>query len=353
MTHKPIFFRLTILLGLLLAGLAGEVRAQTVSPDFQRFGNGFDPVFTVVSDHNGYVWAGTTHGLIRYDSHGSVAYVHDPQDSASLCHNTVNALLCLSDGKGILVGTNQGLSLYDPVSDRFEQVKACAELHIRTLLEHNDSLWVGSSSGLMLLTGYRKDFASCRARKVLDGPHITCSREVDGKAYFGTYNRIYAQNGPGQVQEIAIPLLDRWYSNLVCDIIPSLEVPGTLLLGTEYGLVRFNPATRQSAMLLEDIPVRCFRRCSDGSLWIGTDKGIFVFGPEGRRQHFVHESGNATSIPDNVVSRIHEDDRGNIWIATDHGICMTTRSGFYTFVPLRSITRSNEGLAIRALCKDR
>lgn len=353
MARKTPLISLAILFGLFLYGIPAEGQVQTVGPDFQRLGESLDPVFTVVSDHNGYLWAGTTHGLIRYDSHGSVAYVHDPQDSASLCHNTVNALLCLDDGKGLLVGTNQGLCLYDPVGDRFERIRACGDLHIRTLLEHNDSLWVGSSSGLMLLTGYREGFGSCRAQTILDERHVTCSSVADGRLYFGTYNRIYAQSGPGEVREIAIPLLDRWYSNLVCDITPSPEVPGALLLGTEYGLVRFDPATRQSAMLLRDIPVRCFRRCSDGSLWIGTDKGIFVFGPDGRRQHFVHESGNAASIPDNVVSQIHEDDRGNIWIATDHGICMTTRSGFYTFVPLRSITRSNEGLAIRALCKDR
>lgn len=354
MANRKLMLRaITGILSLVLAVMSGTGTAQTVGPDFQRLDGIFDPVFSVVSDRNGYIWAGSTHGLTRYDSHGAVTYVHDPNDSTSLCHNTVNALLCLSRNGGILVGTNRGLCCYDPVLDHFQRIEACGTRHIRTLLEHNDSLWVGSSSGLMLLTGYDRGFGNCRAKEVLAERHIMCSSEADGAIYFGTYNKIYRRTDKGEVLEVPIPLLNRWYSNLVYDIIPSQEIPGTLLLGTEYGLVRFNPETHQTRMELEDIPVRCFMRCSDGSLWTGTDKGIYVFGPGGLRQHLVHESDNAASISDNVVSRIHEDNRGNIWVATDHGVCMTMQSGFYTFVHLRSITGSNEGLAIRTICKDR
>ena len=338
---------------ILSAAIPGTGSAQSVGPDFQRLDGSFDPVFTVVSDHNGYVWAGTTHGLTRYDSHGSITYVHSESDSTSLCHNTVNTLLCMDADGGILVGTNRGLCRYDPVRDDFKRIEACGTRHIRTLLEHNDSLWVGSSSGLMLLTGYGNGFEKCRAQEIIGNRHITCCCETDGEIYFGTYNKIYRRTDSGKVDEIPIPFLNRWYSNLVCDITPSREEPGTLLLGTEYGLVRFDPVTRRTKMELEDIPVRCFMQCSDGSLWIGTDKGIYKLGADGQCQHIVHESGNAASISDNVVSRIHEDNRGNIWVATDHGVCMTMQSSFYTFVHLRSITGSNEGLAIRAMCKDR
>lgn len=339
---------------LLFAGIAEQGYSQMIGPDFQQLNGSFDPVFTVTSDRHGYIWAGTTHGLTRYDSHGSVTYTHDEHDPSSLCHNTVNALLRMEDGRGgILAGTNRGLCLYDPEHDNFEEIEACGTRHIRALLQHNDSLWVGSSSGLMLLTGYGEGFGTAHAEEVLRERHIACCSEADGMLYFGSYNKIYQRAADGTVREIDIPFFDRWHSNLVCDIISAGDGEGTLLLGTEYGLVRFNPTTLRTSIDLEDIPVRCFMRCSDGSLWTGTDKGIYVIGPDGGKRHIMHESGNASSISDNVVSRIHEDDRGNIWVATDHGVCMTMQSGFYTFVRLKSITHSDEGLAIRAMCKDR
>lgn len=353
MRGKIIFQTIAASLFLFLAAGPHGTAAQTIGPDFQRLGSRFEPAFTVISDRSGYIWTGTTHGLTRYDSHGAISYLHDENDTSSLCHNTVNALLCLAKTDGLLVGTNRGLCLYDPAVDRFHRIEACGTRHIRTLLEHNDSLWVGSSSGLMLLTGYEKGFAHAKAEEVIRERHIMCCREVDGDIYFGTYNKIYKWEQGRGIREIPVPLLNRWYSNLVYDIIPSAKIPGTLLLGTEYGLVRFDPATGKTGMELYDIPVRCFMRSKSGDLWAGTDKGIYLFGTDGREQHIIHESGNAASISDNVVSRIHEDPRGNIWVATDHGICMTMQSSFYTFVHLKSITGSNEGLAIRTMCKDR
>lgn len=339
---------------ILFAGFAQEGRSQIASPDFQQFNDSFDPVFAVTSDRNGYIWAGTTHGLTRYDSHRSVTYTHESNNPASLCHNTVNTLLRVEDGNGgVLAGTNRGLCLYDPEHDNFKHLDACGTRHIRALLQHNDSLWVGSSSGLMLLTGYGEGLEKVCAEEVVSERHIACCCEADGALYFGSYNKIYQRTADGSVREIDIPFFDRWHSNLICDITSAGDGKGTLLLGTEYGLVRFNPATLETSIEFRDIPVRCFMRCSDGSLWMGTDKGIYISGADGQRRHIMHESGNAASISDNVVSRIHEDDRGNIWVATDHGICMTMQSGFYSFVRLKSITRSDEGLAIRAMCRDR
>ena len=345
---------------------------QSFSPDFQRLDDSFDPVFAVVSDGSGYVWVGTTRGLTRYDAHNSVTYSHRENDPSSLCHNTVNALLRTE--YGILVGTNRGLCLYDPVRDGFSHIEACGTRHIRSLLVHDGRLYVGSSSGLVCLTregadgdvsaekagraGMREKagaadggFSSCGVRELIRDKHIACCCEAYGSVWVGTYNGIYRLADDG-AESVAIPFFERWHSNLVCDIAAADDGEGSLLLGTEYGMVIFNPSTGRARLDLADIPVRCFMRCSDGGLWVGTDKGIFVFGRDGSRSRILHESGNASSISDNVVSRIHEDERGNIWVATDHGVCMTVQNNFYTFVRLKSITGSDEGLDIRTMCRD-
>ncbi len=329
-----------------------KLPAQEPSFGFQRLGESYDPVFALTTDSGGYVWAGTTHGLTRYDSHSSVTYMHDEDDPSSLCHNTVNVLLPVDvRGEAMLVGTNRGLALYRPDTDRFEQIAPCRDNHVRALLVHNDSLWVGSSSGLVLLTGFRDGFGGCSARRMVEGRHIACCCEADGELWFGSYNKIYKRCADGTVAELHIPILERWHNNLVCDIIAAGD--GSMLLATECGLLRFDPGSGDAEVLLADVPVRCFMRSSGGVLWVGTDNGVYLFGRDGLQGHICHESGNVTTISDNVISHIHEDGRGNVWVATDHGVCMTMQNNFYSFVRLKSITGSDDGLAIRTICKDR
>ncbi len=329
-------------------------RAQNDTPHFSPLYQSYDPVFALTSDSNGYVWTGTVRGLTRYDSHNSVSYVHDKNDPSSLSHNTVNVILPSKDEKGGLwVGTNRGLSFYHPETDNFEQIAACRSAHIRALLCREDSLWVGTSSGLFLMTMMKEDMNSGKVSHLIKDKHIACCVEVDNELWFGSYNTLYRYSSEDGISEMDISFLNNRHSNLICDIACSSDRPGSLLLGTEYGLLCYEPCSGKTEVLIPDISIRCFMRTSTGELWIGTDRGIIIRAVGGGNTiHITHEAGNASSISDNVVSRIHKDVNGNIWVGTDHGVCMTMRHGFYSFHPLRSLTRSNEGLVIRTICRD-
>ncbi len=327
--------------------------AKTDGPDFIPLYESYSPVFALTSDRNGYVWTGTTRGLVRYDSHSSKSYLHDRNNPRSLNHNTVNVILPTDSGEeGLWVGTNRGLSFYHPETDDFERVEACRATHVRDLLYCGDSLWVCSSSGLLLLTGMENGLNSCKVDHIIKDKHIACCSMTEDGLWFGSYNTLYRQSPDGGITEIPIPSMNNRQSNLIYAVTSSYD-PGKLLLGTEYGLLSYDVGSGKTSVEMPDIPVRCFMHRSNGELWIGTDYGIFIKGAGGgSKYHIVHESGNASSISDNVVSKIHEDVLGNIWVGTDHGVCLTMHSGIYNYHPLRSITHSNDGLVIRTMCRD-
>lgn len=79
-------------------------------------------VFSIVSDRDGYLWMGTSEGVLRYDGYRSKHYRYNSEDSLSLSNDVVNVMLV--DGRHILMGTDSGLSIYDCDSDKFSAANA-------------------------------------------------------------------------------------------------------------------------------------------------------------------------------------------------------------------------------------
>ncbi len=77
-------------------------------------------VVDFVEDHLGYIWMATYDGLARYDGSHFTTYLHNENDSTSLCSNRVHALEIDADNR-VWVGTTAGLNLYDYKTNRFYQ----------------------------------------------------------------------------------------------------------------------------------------------------------------------------------------------------------------------------------------
>jgi signal transduction histidine kinase/ligand-binding sensor domain-containing protein len=78
------------------------------------------PITALAQDTRGLIWIGTQGGLIRYDGYRFRRFAHNINNPFSLAGDYVNALLAASDGR-IWVGTlSDGISVFDPATERFE-----------------------------------------------------------------------------------------------------------------------------------------------------------------------------------------------------------------------------------------
>ncbi len=68
--------------------------------------------------------------------------------------------------------------------------------------------------------------------------------------------------------------------------------------------------------LLEN-SVWCSLKDSQGNLWFGTNKGLFIY-QDKKWLHWTKES--QSELPDNKIAALHEDESGDIWIGTRRGI---------------------------------
>jgi ligand-binding sensor domain-containing protein/signal transduction histidine kinase len=254
-------------------------------------------VWDVAQDPQGLMWFATSSGLARYDGIEMFVYRHDPQNSRSLVHDDVSALLL--DRAGTLwVGTAAGLSRYDPGSDSFDRFvhdpadpNSLAGNLVTALAEGQDgAIWVGAD-GLNRLDP--------------DSGHVTRH-----------------QHDPGNPASLS--------NNFIWEI--HVDSAGQLWIGTNgSGLDRFNPAQSifekielGPALASErdhlDKIVRAIHQVRGGALWVGTDGGLNRLDvTSGKRQFFEYdydETISESNIVDNIVTAIFEDSVGNLWIGS-------------------------------------
>ncbi|MBS1562817.1 MAG: response regulator, partial [Bacteroidetes bacterium] len=71
------------------------------------------------------------------------------------------------------------------------------------------------------------------------------------------------------------------------------------------------------------ISLICMLEDSHRRLWIGTDKGLFLYQRETRSfRRFLHDSSNHASLPDDYVRALAEDKKGRLWVGTEEGLCV-------------------------------
>ncbi len=207
-------------------------------------------VSALVEDHAGMIWIGSPAGLIRYDGYRFRFHVHDDADPRSISGNFVRSLLLAHDAR-IWIGTEaDGLSVYDPVQERFEsfahdpaQPEGIAAGAVTALAETPDgAVWIGQrGGGLSRLDPRTRQF-----------------------------RHFHAAAGSEQA-----PNDDRVQALLV-------DRSGDLWVGTRDGLVRlragedrFEPVRFEAGVadVLAGKTVWCLFEARDGRIWVGTQQG--------------------------------------------------------------------------------
>ena len=294
----------------------------------QRFVNttlgGAQAVYAITQDTSGVVWLGTDNGLYSYDGY------HDYRHFAShtFSHIRINALgfegsmLYLATGNGMLkFDTQKGIYASTPAMESDEgkgSKKAARELRVLDMKGRKDAfgndvyailhtqkgLLVGSLAGLRL-----------NQRQILLTPGA--QPLVNALAY-DAKRRCY------------------W-------------------IGTEGALFCADQALQNFSKIaaLDGNSVKCLDEDQDGNLYIGTDNGLYRMAMNNSLEHFVHDSRNEATIPNNIVWSCYVDKWQNVWIGTDHGLSRLSTHTYYRFTSLDKITFSGEGNCLHAILQTR
>jgi signal transduction histidine kinase/ligand-binding sensor domain-containing protein len=251
------------------------------------------------------VWIGTSAGLARHRN-GKV----DAWTSANgLSSDTIVALATEGDD-GVLIGTAAGLDRA-AADGHIEHVAGLPADQVTALRRDRDgNLWIGTySNGLFRLAAGR--VAAYGIRDGLLNPTVRAIFEDDeGSLWIGTN---------GGVEQLRAGAFVTWnerdgLTDAVARVIFE-DRDGVLWVGTANGVSRWNGAT---FVRLDDARltgILSIAQTRDGAFWFGTSKGVFRVAGNTTTQFTT-----AQGLSNNSIRDIHEDLRGDVWIATDSGL---------------------------------
>jgi ligand-binding sensor domain-containing protein/signal transduction histidine kinase len=265
---------------------------------------------------DGYLWIGTTGGLVRFD--GARLTLFDRQNTPAFHENSIFCLMVSRDG-ALWIGTEGGgivryaegqfrsWTTQDGLSDGF----------VRALFQDSSgTIWAGTDNGLVQY----KSGSFVRVDGTPSIPAISVHsifQDRSGRLWVGGFRLACIENMVARMYSLGTELSQ----NMVKSITQTAD--GTLWVGTVSGLNSMRPG-QDHFLPVKGISstVRILRQTPDGVLWIGTiGQGIFQYNA-GR---FLHISAPGL-LPSNTVLNFFEDGENNLWIGTQAGMLRLTRS---------------------------
>lgn len=253
----------------------------------------------VVRDRQGFIWIGTENGLARYDGYSCKVYREFTTPN--------NPLILYIDSKGrFWIGKYAtGLSLYDPVNDRFINFQGrrddSSSLHasyIQTIYEDQSGiLWLGTEDDIVSLD---LGIAS----------NQTNADSVARHARFRTIPFSGFKDGTAKV--------DKWDDSSV--VVGSFG--GIFVVNRRAGRISRAGLPLVEGMLLDTLPISTLFRENPSKLWIATYlHGLYLLDQtSGSLTRYPKRFKEGKGAIENRIQELQQDNQGRMWIATGDGV---------------------------------
>ncbi|MCU0286980.1 MAG: hypothetical protein MUF15_11345, partial [Acidobacteria bacterium] len=236
-------------------------------------------IITIVQTPDGYIWFGTSKGLVRFDGIKFSAFQFiQGKENEQLKNSNLNIDILLVDReKNLWIGSNAGLTrcrLQTGEFKTFTHNDGLPKDHIRFLKEDREgNLWISFFNG----------YLGCYTNN-----KFTLFNESHG--------------------------LDKYKINTIIE-----NQEGILLLGTrENGLLEFREGKflQVPAVGLDSSYIITMYEDRAGDRWIGTNKGLSRTTVTGKNYKYTTGDG----LADDYITDIMEDSDGNLWVGTVKGL---------------------------------
>ena len=278
-------------------------------------------VWAIEEDSLGFLWLGTSNGLVRYDGYTFETFLPQPNDSTSIGGRQVLALHLDTSGHlwaGGGWGIPGGLSRFDYATESFTRYQHDPDdpnslIHdaVRSIYASRREpgvIWIGSYDG-------SADQGGLSRLNLSSASQVPVSGQTPAAGVFTNYS-----HDPGDPS--SIPVKKVW--TLLEDRQGTLWI-GTTSRNETGGLHRFDPETNTFTTFLPhpqhapDVPMNSVWSVYEdraGTLWVGSESGLHRFEPERGVFNSFFPRPADPSDPRNNVWAILEDRVGTLWIGT-------------------------------------
>jgi len=301
-------------------------------------------VTCILKDYKGFVWLGTMSGLNRWDGNTFKVFRHDLRDTGSLSDDFVSQVL-EGPGHTLWIATRKGFNIYDPLTEKFNRDGAgfLHSIHIDgdTLADIRKDrkgdywfLMTGAGNGL-----YKYDVAAqtTRCYKARAGSMRSFAADTAGYWWIIYGDGALEKMDPntGQIVFSGSPSLQKEFLRSLQDhhvyqdyrlYIDAQNDCWIYTAGRAIGLVWFRPSTGETRVLrkesigphLNTNLVTGVVQDDKGLIWISTDHGgiNLLDKKDFSIQYLLSRDDDNKSLSQNAVNYLYKDPTGMIWMGT-------------------------------------
>jgi signal transduction histidine kinase/ligand-binding sensor domain-containing protein/DNA-binding response OmpR family regulator len=337
----------------------------------------------IYQDKIGYLWFATWSGLYKYDGYNFTSYKNDVEDTTSLFDNTLSTIY--EDKSGILwIGSRLGLERFDPKYETFihytpnpadtgdnesNQIYAIHE-------DNKGDLWIGSGDGLFTFDKNAEKFSSLQcavndSESIFHNSIQVIYGDSEGTIWIGgklglckfdsktdRFESIFGFTWPEKdINNLGHSKHLKYWNYSVNRFKPVTsganerinaiieDEKKILWLGTEGGLVQFNPQENiyknylyNPSASLNTITSMC-QDINSGVIWLATVDGLYSFDKKNKK--FTHYNSEANYVLD--------ERSGSLWVGTKTEIKKLNRTKqffkkYLTDVPVQAIRNGKAGI---------
>ena len=293
----------------------------------------------VGTDNGLYLFDCTTHTFLRVDN---------PADPRSLSDQTVNDMMWDAEG-ALWVQTNLGgvnymskqTKHFDYYSPAYLLGSPAAGEVVGPFCENKDgNIWIGTQNGLYFFNVSTRELSEYSIGGVKYQKYDIRSLLLDGDyLWVGTYAEgirvINLRTGAVKAYMHSREIPNTICSNDVLSIYKNRK--GNIFVGTSSGLCQYDPVVdnfRTMTNVGYMISVVDIHEDMYNNLWVATSKsGVFLYNTQNAHwKHFRHERSDSTTITSNSIITLFEDMRGVMWFGTNGGGLCSFDSKTETFI---------------------
>ena len=335
----------------------------------------YKTITDILIDRDGLYWLATENGLCRFDSEQNIVVydlphqLHQNGISSSLIH----ALYQERSG-AVWIATDVNLHRYEPSENSFQALihnpidpNSLGASAVYSMCEGDDGvLWFGTHYGG--LNAY--DPHTKKIKRFMHDPSIPVSipdntvtalcTDPSGKIWVGTWTAGLCLFDPAVEEFHHFPFTrnksgDPKGEAVVGTTIRSIEIArnGEVWIGSaDYTISIYNPETKRFRYLVDDLPnpftpdfksIYKLYKDRHGTMWIGTGNygvdspgmGLYQYNPNDDAFRFFNIRKGENGIWGSEIPDMVEDQKGNLWFATEHGVTHldTSHQHFTDFFP--------------------
>ena len=301
-------------------------------------------VFAVTQDHAGFMWFGTRNGLNRFDGYQFKIYKKDTSNQ-SLVADDVRNLYADPKTSHLWIGTNYGISKYNPSTDKFtnyvhnskDKTSISSDIIRRTFRDSKGRLWIGTSRGLNLYDDEKDLFKRIFITQNISKENIpievwVIQEDASKQLWFGTSRGLFKlvedKGDDYTFQRVDGPGGLKLSGSYIRDFIEDKQ--GNFWIGTDKsglnywdrsnGVVNVYKNDKDDPSSLSDNQIRAMSSDLKDNLWVGTFNGL-NFLKVGETKFKVLKKGKLSNdgLSDNSIHSLFIDKRGSLWVGTFYG----------------------------------